>query len=72
MRIMQDAIQSVHWKKEQMTIHSFLEHGKNISKLKTIPMCVISDHLVHDTITFWTFQKVIVQDLIKEEEKFKA
>ncbi|GBL91138.1 hypothetical protein AVEN_258050-1 [Araneus ventricosus] len=52
--IMQDAIQSVHWKKEQVTIHPFLAYVNDTAndKLKPIPMCVISDHLVHDTTTF--------------------
>ncbi|GBM01951.1 hypothetical protein AVEN_269560-1 [Araneus ventricosus] len=70
---MQDAIQSVHWKKEQVTLHPFLAYVKDIAndKLKPIPMCVISDHLVHDTTTFWTFQKVIVTDLIKEVPQIK-
>lgn len=70
---MQDAIQSVHWKKEQVTIHPFLAYVKDTAndKLKPIPMCVISDHLVHDTTTFWTFQKVIDQDLIKEVPQIK-
>ncbi|GBN09608.1 hypothetical protein AVEN_44885-1 [Araneus ventricosus] len=64
---MQDAIQSIHWKKEQVTIHPFLAYVKDTAnKLKSIPMCVISDQLVHDTTRFWTYQKVIVQDLIKE------
>ncbi|GBN19002.1 hypothetical protein AVEN_263209-1 [Araneus ventricosus] len=65
--IMQDAIQRVHWKKEQVTIHPFLAYIKDTAndKLKPIPMCVISDHLVPDA-TFWTFQKVIAQYLIKE------
>ncbi|GBN65296.1 hypothetical protein AVEN_30781-1 [Araneus ventricosus] len=70
--IMQDAIQSVRWKKEQVTIHPFLTYVKDTAndKLKPIHMCVISDHLVHDT-TFWTFQKVVNQDLIKEVPQIK-
>ncbi|GBL94028.1 hypothetical protein AVEN_251751-1 [Araneus ventricosus] len=68
--IMQDAIQSVHWKKEQVTILAYVKGTAN-DKLKPIPMCVISDHLVHDTTTFWTFQKVIDQDLIKEVSQIK-
>ncbi|GBL91980.1 hypothetical protein AVEN_102549-1 [Araneus ventricosus] len=71
--IMQDAIQSVHWKKEQVTIHPFLAYVKDTAndELKPILICVISDHLVHDSITFWTFQKVIDQDLIKEVIQIK-
>ncbi|GBN36594.1 hypothetical protein AVEN_185511-1 [Araneus ventricosus] len=71
--IMQDAIQSVHWKKEQVTIHPFLAYVKDTAndKLKPILMCVISDHLVHGTTIFWTFQKVIDQDLIKEVTQIK-
>ncbi|GBM76115.1 hypothetical protein AVEN_18946-1 [Araneus ventricosus] len=68
--IMQDAIQSVHWKKEQVTILAYVKDTAN-DKLKPIPMCVISDHLVHDTTTFGTFQKVIGQDLIKEVSQIK-
>ncbi|GBM81683.1 hypothetical protein AVEN_92813-1 [Araneus ventricosus] len=67
--IMQDAIQSVHWKKEQVTILAYVKDTAN-DKLKPMPMCVISDHLVHDT-TFWTLQKVIGQDLIKEVSQIK-
>ncbi|GBO40968.1 hypothetical protein AVEN_170674-1 [Araneus ventricosus] len=70
---MQDAILSVHWKKEQVTIHPFLAYVKDTAndKLKSITMCVISDHLVHDTTTFSKFQKVINQDLIKEVPQIK-
>ncbi|GBN09273.1 hypothetical protein AVEN_23047-1 [Araneus ventricosus] len=65
---LRDAIQSFHWKKEQVTIHPFLAYLNDTAndKLKPISMCVISDHLVHDTTAFWTFQKVIDQNLIKE------
>ncbi|GBO44199.1 hypothetical protein AVEN_181885-1, partial [Araneus ventricosus] len=38
----EDAIPSVHWKKEQVTIHPFLAYVKDTAndKLKPIPMCV--------------------------------
>ncbi|GBM53495.1 hypothetical protein AVEN_7542-1 [Araneus ventricosus] len=70
---MQDAIQSVNWKKEQVAILPFLAYVKDTAsdKLKPIPMCVISDHFVHDTTIFWTSQKVIDQDLIKEVPQIK-
>ncbi|GBL81454.1 hypothetical protein AVEN_143728-1 [Araneus ventricosus] len=49
--IMQDAIQSVHWKKEQVIIHPFLAYVKDTAndKLKPIPM--VSDSTTTFTAT---------------------
>ena len=51
-----------------MSINPFLAYAKDTAngKLKLILTCVVGDHLVHDTIIFWIFQKVITQDIIKE------
>lgn len=51
-----------------MTINPFLAYVKDTvnHKLKAIPACVISDHLVHDTQLFWSFHKIIAHDLIKQ------
>ncbi|GBN57148.1 hypothetical protein AVEN_158250-1, partial [Araneus ventricosus] len=45
--IMQDAIQSVHWKKEQVTIHPFLAYVNDTAndKLKPIPIMKIDSSL---------------------------
>ena len=69
--VIQDAIQSVHWKKEQSTVHPFLIYVNNNDTVKSISTCVISDHLSHDTTTFWTFQKVVVNHLIKQFPQIK-
>lgn len=71
--IVQDAIQSFHWKKEQVTVHPFLAYIKDITSdtVKSISMCVISDHLIHDTTTFWAFQKVIVNHLLTQNPQIK-
>lgn len=71
--IVQDAIQNFHWKKEQATVHPFLVYIKDnvTDTVKSISICVISDHLIHDTTTFWTFQKVIVKHLITQVPQIK-
>lgn len=71
--IVQDAIQNFHWKKEQATAHPFLAYIKDnvTDTVKSISICVISDHLVHDTTTFWTFQKIIVKHLITQVPQIK-
>ncbi|GBO29239.1 hypothetical protein AVEN_107536-1 [Araneus ventricosus] len=68
---LRDAIQSVHWKKEQVTIHPFLAYVKDTAndKLKPIPMCVISDHLVHDTTTFRLSKKMKIDSSLRPFEK---
>lgn len=64
--VIQDAIQSVHWKKEQSTVHPFLIYVNNNNTVESISTCVISDNLRHDTTTFWTFQKIVVNHFIKQ------
>ena len=55
--IVQDATQGYHWDNSQATLHPFVQQD---GQLEHICMCVISDRLKHDTITVYSFMKVII------------
>lgn len=61
----QDEIQSYHWNNQQATIHPFVYYFKNEDKLSYRNLCVISDHLVHDTVAVYTFQKCLIDSIKK-------
>ena len=55
--IVQDAVQGHHWDNSQATVHPFVMYLKDSpnSDLKCVNMCVISDHLKHDTVAVHAF-----------------
>ena len=55
--LIQDAVQGNHWSKDQATLHPFVCYAKIGGVLKTIPVLIISDHLTHDTVAVFAFQK---------------
>lgn len=59
----QDEIQSYHWNNQQATIHPFVYYYKNDEKICCRNLCIISNHLVHDTISVYTFQKQLINDI---------
>ena len=61
--VVQDAAQRYHWDNSQATLHPFVAYVQQDGQLKHICMCVISDHLKHDTITVYSFLKVIIPSL---------
>ena len=63
--VMQDEIQSFHWVNKQATVHPFVLYFKENDKLKHKSLCILSDHLKHDTAVFYCFQQILT-DHIKE------
>jgi hypothetical protein len=58
--IVQDAVQGFHWENSQSTIHPFLIYYKKDGILQNRNFCIISDHLSHDTVTFYAFQEQLI------------
>jgi hypothetical protein len=53
--VVQDAAQGFHWNNNQATLHPFVVYYKKDDQTAHASMCVISDHLCHDTITVHRF-----------------
>lgn len=64
--ILQDAAQGFHWHNIQVTLHPFVIYYKCNTELKCKSICFISDCLNHNTTTFFSFQKSLLQHLRKE------
>ena len=68
--IIQDAVQGNHWSKDQATLHPFICFAKPRGVPITIPVLFISDHLTHDTVAVYAFQKrlnTILNDMLDLE-----
>ena len=59
--VIQDAVQGNHWSKDQVTLHPFVCYVNAAGVLTTIPVLFISDHLTHDTVAVYAFQKRLNQ-----------
>ena len=66
--VIQDAVQGNHWSKDQATLHPFVCYTNSGGYPLTIPVLFISDHLTHDTIAVYAFQKRLNNLL---DEKFR-
>ena len=64
--IVQDAVQGFHWTNSMATLHPFVAYCMIQNKLEVICICVISDHLKHDTMTVYAFQEVILPFIIQK------
>ncbi|KAG1670077.1 Regulating synaptic membrane exocytosis protein 2 [Nymphon striatum] len=53
--VVQDAVQGYYWDNSQATIHPFTVYHKVEGSLKCTSLCVISDHMRHDTATVHAF-----------------
>ncbi|KAG1656070.1 ARL14 effector protein [Nymphon striatum] len=53
--VVQDAVQGYYWDNSQATIHPFTVYHKVEGSLKCTSLCVISDHMRHDTATVNAF-----------------
>ena len=49
--VIQDAAQGYHWTNSQATLHPSIAYYKKNGTLKSISCVMVSDSLVHDTIT---------------------
>ncbi|XP_050527828.1 uncharacterized protein LOC126897924 [Daktulosphaira vitifoliae] len=59
----QDEIQSFHWVNKQATLHPFVYYYKIENIIKCRCICIISDHMEHNTVAVHTFQNHLIQDI---------
>lgn len=59
--VVQDAIQGWHWVNSQATLHPFCIYYKDANELKHLSLCIISNHMSHNTATVHSFQRVLIQ-----------
>ena len=64
--MVQDSIQSFHWNNTQAMIHPFICY-KQDGTLKHKSLACISDMFQHDVLTFYTFQKTIISNVVKKD-----
>lgn len=69
--IIQDAVQEFHWTNSMATLHPFVAYYMIQNKLEAISICGISDHLKHDTMTVYAFQKVVLLFIIQSVQLLK-
>jgi hypothetical protein len=58
--VVQDAIQGFYWDNSQATIHPFAVYHKVQGSIKCTSLCVISNHMRHDTATVHAFLREVV------------
>ena len=59
--IIQDSVQGQHWNNSQATLHPFAVYYRKDGDTKCQNICVISDHLKHDTITVHAFLSTVIR-----------
>lgn len=69
--MVQDEVQSFHWTNNQATLHPFVIYFKEDGLHKTKTLCVISDYLTHNTVSFFAFQKIFLDYLKNSYPEFK-
>ena len=70
--LIQDAVQGNHWSKDQATLHPFVSYANIAGVVTMIPVLFISDHLTHDTVAVYAFQRRLNQlldDMIGDRKK---
>ena len=70
--LIQDAVQGNHWSKDQATLHPFVCYANVAGVVTMIPVLFISDHLTHDTVAVYAFQRrlnELLDDMIGERKK---
>lgn len=61
--VIQDEIQSHHWVNRQATIHPFVYYCHEGGQLKHQSICIISDHMEHNTAAVHTFQTHLIRHI---------
>lgn len=61
--VLQDEAQSFHWNKSQATIHPISLYYCQMGELKFKSFVIISECLIHNTVSVYTFQKKLIQFL---------
>lgn len=67
----QDEIQNFHWTNSQATIHPFVFYFKKEGEISCKSICMISDHLIHDTLTVYEFQRHLISEVRNVLPKIK-
>lgn len=60
-----DEIQSFHWTNRQAKQHPFVFYCKKRGEICCKSICIIIDHLIHDTTTVYEFQKHLIIEVKK-------
>ena len=58
--LVQDAVQGFHWENSQATLHPFVVYWRRGDSLFSNSLCVISDHMDHNTAAVHAFLKVVL------------
>ena len=61
--VLQDAAQGVHWNNAQAIIHAFAVYYKESREEHHLSVVVILDHLIHDTVAVYLYQKRLIARL---------
>jgi hypothetical protein len=61
--VVQDAVQGQHWNNSQATLHAFAVYYKDEGQLKCLSICVVSDHLQHNTNVVHAFMENMLSHL---------
>ena len=62
--VAQDVAQGFHWENTPATLHPFSVYYRAADGcIQTLSLCVISDHMKHDTVAVHAFQTVILEHL---------
>jgi hypothetical protein len=61
--VVQDAVQGQHWNNSQATLHPFTVYYKDEGELKCLSICVVSDHLQHNTNVVHAFLDKVLSHL---------
>jgi len=69
--VCQDVAQGYHWNNDQATVHPFVCYYKEseAAEPENVSFVVISDHLEHNTVAVYAFQKVLIS-FLKEKLPF--
>lgn len=66
----QDAIQGYYWENFQATLHLVVAYIR-VNEIKIMSMCIISDHMTHDTDAVAAFQRQIIPYLTSQNPELK-
>ena len=69
--VVQDEVQSFHWKNLQATLHPVVIYYKENEKLKYFSYCVISDDMEHDAAMVYQVQNKVLKKVIADLPKTK-
>lgn len=61
--VVQDAVQGQHWNNSQTTLHPFAVYYRECGDVKCLSVCIVSDHLQHNTNVVHAFIAKVVSYL---------